>query len=226
MNIIFRIKNKVLPDFRRTSYSQCGEDLIVDFVLENYFNIKKPIYLDIGANHPRKINNTYLFYKKSSSGYLVEPDANLFKRLVKARGKRDVCLNIGVGDKEDILKYYRMSIDALNSFSKEEAERNERNGIAKIIEIIDVRVIPINQLLERNQFNFVSIDVEGIDNTIIDNWDFENYRPEVICLETVEFKMNGLGRKKTEMIEKIKSHGYIHYADTYINSIFMKPIDI
>ncbi len=46
------------------SYSQCGEDLIVKFILRDVMGEKRNIsYMDIGANHPIRLSNTYLFYK-------------------------------------------------------------------------------------------------------------------------------------------------------------------
>ena len=59
--------------FKKISYSQLGEDLIIEFVF-NGIGINKINYLDIGAHHPIEINNTYLFYLKGSYGVLIEPD--------------------------------------------------------------------------------------------------------------------------------------------------------
>ncbi|MGB5027475.1 MAG: hypothetical protein WBO38_03165, partial [Chitinophagaceae bacterium] len=41
----------------RRSYSQSGEDIIVSYLFER-MGIKKPTYLDIGANHPIALSNT------------------------------------------------------------------------------------------------------------------------------------------------------------------------
>jgi FkbM family methyltransferase len=222
MSLLKRIISKFFPKYGDKSYSQCGEDIIVNFILENYFGISKPVYLDVGANHPKKINNTYFFYKRGCSGVLVEPDKNLCKGLIKQRGRRDTVLNLGVGAKQDKLTFYKMSINALSSFSLEESEKIQETGVSKIISTEQIDVIPINDVLKKHNFNFVSVDVEGVDDILVDNWDFEKYRPEVICIETVEFKMGKLGKKKFGLISKIEKNGYKLYADTYINSIFIR----
>jgi hypothetical protein len=53
--------------FEKVSYSQCGEDILIDFVFKQ-LKIENPSYLDIGAHHPFHLNNTYYFYKNGSSG--------------------------------------------------------------------------------------------------------------------------------------------------------------
>ena len=50
--------------FLKNSYSQCGEDLIVEFIL-NGLKIKHPTYMDIGAHHPFYLSNTALFTQKA-----------------------------------------------------------------------------------------------------------------------------------------------------------------
>ena len=62
------------------SFSQAGEDLIVKFTLQ-FLGNPSITYLDIGANHPVRLNNTYLFYLMGCKGVLVEPNASLCERL-------------------------------------------------------------------------------------------------------------------------------------------------
>ena len=53
-------------------------------------------YLDIGANHPVRLNNTYLFYLRGYKGVLVEPNVSLCERLRAVR-PRDTTLAAGIG---------------------------------------------------------------------------------------------------------------------------------
>lgn len=48
--------------FRKYSYSQCGEDLVINFVLELICGSRPKRYLDVGANHPFRLSNTALLY--------------------------------------------------------------------------------------------------------------------------------------------------------------------
>src|SRR2546430_2805880 len=58
------------------SYSQCGEDLLVNFIF-GAIRQSAVSYLDVGAHHPTFLSNTYLFYKAGGSGVCVEPDPRL-----------------------------------------------------------------------------------------------------------------------------------------------------
>src|SRR4051812_7168126 len=98
----------------RVSYSQCGEDLILEHILGEYLRIPQPSYLDLGAHHPTYLSNTYRFYRKGGSGVCVEPDPVLFAPLRAAR-PRDVCLNAGVGASDaGGADFYVMSSRTLN----------------------------------------------------------------------------------------------------------------
>ena len=69
--------------FQRSSYAQCGEDLIVANFLQ-LMEVKAPVYLDLGANHPVSGSNTFYFDENGCRGVCVEPNPKfrpLFARL-------------------------------------------------------------------------------------------------------------------------------------------------
>ena len=116
------------------SYSQSGEDIIVAQLL-NQFDITMPSYLDIGANEPILLNNTYHFYRKGCWGVCIEPNPRLFRRLRRVR-RRDTCLRAGVSDETNSsARFYRMSAHTLGTFSREEAAAYERLGYPIVEEI-------------------------------------------------------------------------------------------
>ncbi len=207
----------------KISYSQCGEDLIVNFLFQT-MRISHPSYLDVGAHHPRYISNTFFFYNNGCSGVCIEPDPTLMDYIRKVR-KRDVCLNVGVGiGPEATAKFYLLSARTLNTFSLEEATRYQANGKQKIEKIIDVPLVSINKVIEEyfpSCPNFISLDVEGMDFEIIKSFDFSKYRPQVFCIETLTYTDDKTERKLVEIIDYMKACDYIPYADTYINTIFV-----
>jgi hypothetical protein len=69
---------------------------------------------------------------------------------------------------------------------------------------------------------FLSIDAEGVDELIIKAINFEINYPIVICIETITFSNTGNGIKNKSLISFIESKGYMVYADTNINTIFVK----
>ena len=208
----------------KKSYSQSGEDLIIDYIFTNYLHIPRPTYLDIGAHHPTYLSNTYLFYKKGCCGVCVEPDRTLYDEIRKKRCN-DTCLNVGVGlAGASKAPFYIMSEKTLNTFSQEEAERYQGYGQYRINEIIQVDLLPINAIISHNFStcpNFISLDVEGLDYQILKSMDFQKYRPEIFCIETLTFAQDKSERKLDEIVLLMRDNGYIVYADTYINTIFI-----
>lgn len=220
----FVAKNTFSDDFQKTSYSQSGEDLIIKFIFDN-LKIKNPSYIDIGAHHPFYISNTALLYQNGSVGINIEPDPILFEAFEKER-KKDKNLNIGISDIEDVLDFYIISSPTLNTFSKEEAYNYQKEGDFKIQTVKKIKVNTLENVL--NEFangefpQFLTVDAEGIDELIIKSIDFENNFPIVICIETISFSTSGHGVKNKSLITFIESKGYLVYADTNINTIFVK----
>lgn len=218
----------ILPNLR-SSYSQSGEDIII-CDLFNRLGILNPSYLDIGANEPVALSNTYRLYQKGSKGVCVEPNPVLFKKLQKKR-KRDVCINAGVAFNEQTeADYYVFPEKAhgLNTFSKADADFWETTGIEdlgkfKVQKIIKTKLININEIVNRHfksTPNFLSLDVEGLDLQILQSLNFKKTSPEVICVETLCYTETKKEKKNKELIEFLTSKNYFIYADTYINTIF------
>jgi hypothetical protein len=92
-------------------YGESGED-----VLLNSFCHKKGFYIDIGAYHPARASNTYLFYKKGWRGINIDANPYSIKLFNKMR-KRDININAGISDKNTVLNYFCFSkSDSSNTF--------------------------------------------------------------------------------------------------------------
>ncbi|HBB86417.1 MAG TPA: FkbM family methyltransferase [Blastocatellia bacterium] len=220
-----KLLTRLLKSPRKISYSQCGEDLIVAFLLYGHLGLTKPTYLDIGAHHPVILSNTFLFYQNGSSGVCVEADPLLYAK-IKRRRKRDTCLNVGVGASDaKSANFYLMSTKALSTFSEVESQRYSQYQTHTIQQVIEVPLVTINNVIEQyfDPFpNFVSLDTEGLDLAIIKSLDFERYRPQVFCIETVTYTEDKSEEKIQDIITYMKANNYMVYADTYINTIFVE----
>jgi FkbM family methyltransferase len=220
-----RWNKEVLPftPFMKASYSQSGEDLIVDYCF-GLRNVTKPTYLDIGANHPFSINNTFLFYQRGARGVNIDANANLI-RLFDQHRPRDMNVNVGAGDRAGQMEFFNFDYDALSSFSEDEANKLMSAGHI-LVSKHTVPVMDVNDIIHKYcggvYPDFVSIDVEGLDEVIIQSMKFTRSKPKVICLETVEYSVDGTGKKRHTLIEMVISAGYTVYADTNINTIFVE----
>ncbi len=200
--------------------SQCGEDLIVESMIPSQ---KMGFYVDIGANHPIRYSNTFLFYKKGWHGINIEPDSSrifLFKLL----RRRDLNLNVGIGEEKSVKDLYCFETNTLNTFDKKSAERYEANG-HKIKSVKKVKILPLKELFDKNlhdnKIDIMSVDTEGYDMTVLRSNDWDKYRPKFIILETIEYKRNENGRKFNDEYDPyMDSIGYTKVADTNINTIY------
>ncbi len=206
------------------TYAQAGEDAIAHYFFITH-GIDSPTYLDIGTNKPIYGNNTFLFYKRGNKGVCIEADPVLYKDIVLVR-KRDVCINAAVTfDDKTVANFYIFDERAYNTLSKEEAESRQDNANVKIKEIISVPLININQVIE-TYFNgtapdFITIDVEGVDFEILKSFNFNKYRPSLFCVETISFSEDNTESKLHHINEYMLSKGYVVYADTHINTLFV-----
>lgn len=214
---------------RRSSFSQSGEDIIISDLFSR-LDIKNPSYLDIGANEPMALNNTYRLYARGSKGVCIEPNPVLYKKLFQKR-KRDVCLNAGIAfDEKREADYYLFEKKGhgFSTFSKADADfwqntGTERVGKYKIEQVLKISLIPINEIIHKYfspHPNLVSIDVEGLDLQILKSLDFDKYKPEVFCVETLVYGEKNQEGKNKELMHFFEENGYFVYADTYINTIF------
>ena len=205
------------------SYAQSGQDIIVAQLL-NQLGVPMTSYLDIGANDPILLSNTYYFYRKGCRGVCIEPNPRLFRRLRRVR-RRDKCLLAGVSDGADAQAlFYRMSVHTLGTFSREEAAQYERLGYP-LVEEVSIPILTPTAVIEQYFSEcpvFVSLDAEGADLAILRTWNFTRYRPAVFCIETSDIAENRKSMVKDQSILRLMQEaGYMLYADTFINSVFV-----
>jgi FkbM family methyltransferase len=207
---------------QKISYSQSGEDLIIDFFFTAR-QVDKPSYIDIGAYHPYKISNTALFYEKGARGIVIEPNPDGFEKFTKYRPE-DINLNIGIGSEESVLLYYSMDSATLNTFSEEEAKRYEAQGSAHIKKVIEVQVQPLISILKQHNNgvfpDFLSLDVEGWDYQILESLKDLQTTPKLICVETYSYTEGHIYKERFDNL--MKELGYVIYGTTTINTIYVK----
>lgn len=193
--------------FGKRSYSQSGEDIIADVELDKK---KKGTYIDVGAFHPKLFSNTYLFYKRGWNGVVIEPRPGAGESFLKVR-PRDRFVGMGVAEKKDVLEYMEFEDSATNTFSKKQAERNTKEAGRKFIRKVNLVVMPLRDILASNQMEGVSIDlmsvdVEGMDLSVLKSNDWKKYRPKLIICEDLDIDLENQG--KSSVVKYLISLGY------------------
>ena len=203
----------------QTCFGQHFEDLIVAAIF-GQIGIRKPTYMDLGANHPYEMSNTALFYLKGCRGINIEANPLLINRLKQERPE-DINLNVGVSTKEGMLPFYKIDgKDGLNTFSKKEADKccsDEFNLFLK--EIVELPVVTLDFIIEKycqNVFpDFLDCDIEGLDYDVLQAYDLKKNGPKVICVEVRAEKMR--------MFDKMLSDkGYFKFCRMGENNIYVQ----
>jgi FkbM family methyltransferase len=200
-----------------TTYSQCGEDLILDYLHHHKDN---GFYVDVGANDPRIFSNTYFFYKKGWNGLVIEPNLQKLDEY-RSRRKRDIRGHYAVGPKGSF-KFFKFREDALNTMSEEVAESYEKMG-HKIVSTETVPSLPLSDIFKKknvSRIDFLSIDTEGQNFEVLQTNDWDTYRPSFVVVETAEFDKpddESLEEKYNTYMEQV---GYKKVASTPMNSVY------
>lgn len=202
--------------------SQCGEDLIIESIIP----LKKDgLYVDVGANHPIKYSNTFLFKMKGWRGINIEPNPFRMK-LFSIFRKSDVNLNIGIGVNESEMDFYIFDEHTLSTFDANSAEEFKKIG-HKVKKTIKVNILPLRNILEKycdgKQIDILSIDTEGYDLEVLKSNDWDKFRPRFVIIETLEYRKDGEGKKLNDIFDPFMNNiNYKKIADTYINTIYEK----
>lgn len=204
------------------SYSQDGEDMVLRALLEES-KIETGFFVDIGALHPFRFSNTAHFYRDGWKGINIEPTPSSFT-LFEQHRKRDINLNIGIGQEHDELTFYCFNEPAFNTFDKELSEERALIPGYHIIDTTPVKVYPLAEVLDKHvpqgtHINFMTIDAEGLDYKILlsNNWD--KYCPDFILAEDV-IEFDNLN--KSEIYQLLTSKGYQLAAKTFRTLIFKR----
>ena len=166
----------------RKSFSQFGEDLFI-----NEFFKDKQIgkYVDLGAFHPMRLNNTYLLYKKGWSGTNIDLNQTSIDMFNFVR-KRDVNICALISDKGGVEKkaYFQHDWSAGNTAVLDE-------DFKKVLKKEKTMVSEIFDKLILHNFDFLNIDLEGHDYDVLKTIDLNKYNPKLICIEILRKSTSG-----------------------------------
>ncbi|WP_242926562.1 FkbM family methyltransferase [Pontibacter vulgaris] len=212
-----RVYYKV-KDFRYTkiSYAQEGEDLLLERIFESKL---QGFYIDVGAHHPKRFSNTYLFYKKGWRGINIDAMPNSMTSFNKIR-PNDINLEAGISQVEQVLTYYMFPEPALNGFDKQMSESRDM----PIIDKKEVHTFPLHVVLDKylpldQEISFLSVDVEGYDLEVLQSNNWDKYRPLIVLVEILEAKVENIF--ETGIHKFLNSKGYVFYCKSP-NTVFYK----
>jgi hypothetical protein len=206
-------------EYLNVSYSQEGEDRILARLFENK---QDGFYIDVGAHHPFRFSNTYLFYKRGWKG--INVDANPGSKLVfDLHRPKDINVEVGISDKEIILEFFSFKESALNTFSPSLANSYIDAGW-ELKEKTKINTISLLQLFEKYIINgiiidFLTMDIEGFELEALMSNDWQKFRPKLLLIEILDFELDDHQTHPISVF--LKSKGYSIFAKTK-NTVFFK----
>jgi FkbM family methyltransferase len=211
--IIFRAQKKNLFDANflltinapilNKSKSQVRQDL---FVLSELNFKQNGYFVEFGATNGIDLSNTYLLETEYGwSGILAEPATIWHQDLEKNRkakiDKRCVWKNSGESIAFNETKVAELS--TIDSHSSSDFHAKSREGGNKY----SVQTISLMDLLAEHQapeeIDYLSIDTEGSELEILENFDFQKYRFKII---TCEHNYTPMREKLSALFEKSGYH--------------------
>lgn len=212
-----------LPQYSRLSFAQQGEDIVLFHALRDQIKVERPTYMDVGASHPVRSNNTYLLYGTGSTGLLVEPNPMFVKMLQEQRPKDMVlAAGIGVTDAAEADYFEIKGNPALNTFSPDQVAMLQKGQTESVVERVSkMPLVNINRAIEEHLGkapDLLSTDIEGLDFAIIKTLDLSRFRPGVICCEGVAIEKSG---RLSALAKYLTSKGYVIRGGSMINSVFL-----
>jgi FkbM family methyltransferase len=201
------------------AYSSEGEDLILKRIFDTKTN---GVYIDVGAHHPFRVSNTYLFYKKNWTGINIDPMPGSQAMFNKYR-PLDINLEMGVSATKQHLTYYIFNEPALNTFSTDKVEEYTQDPQYRIIKEQKIETWPLADILDRylpagTNIDFLTIDAEGLDMEVLRSNNWQKYRPAYILVESNPFLLANM--QDTEIGQYMQEAGYVIFAKTYYTYIF------
>jgi FkbM family methyltransferase len=207
----------------RRSYSIEAEDLLADTIFNAVLKFHHAgTYLDIGAAHPVQHSNTYLFYERGWRGICVEPNPE-FYALYKTYRSHDTALNVGIAPKAGTLQYHRFAQPLINGFFGQDLiDRHIASG-ETYLGSSKVPCLGIGAFLRekiKKPIDFLNIDVETLDASILAAWDWNACRPAVICAEIHTSGIRSM--LDTDVSRILEAAGYRAMCRGWLSAIFVE----
>jgi FkbM family methyltransferase len=214
----------VPPPIGRAFYGQYGQDAYVLRTI--YKNKESGTFVDVGANHPVECSNSYLLELNGWSGLAVEPQTSLNRLWPETR--RTPCLDCAVGDESKDVVFIQASPEehghsGVEGFNKVKRDASKHVVCQKTLDEI-LRDHGISEI------DYLSIDVEGYEMSVLRGIDFSKSKIRLIGIENdTGFKsLPFLGKRlgfelgNNEIRRFLSRQGYEHIARIVSDDFFIR----
>ena len=163
---------------------KCRKDSGKHFLfLKDYYKTKtNGFYIDVGCYHPIRLSNTKFLYDKGWKGINIDI-SNKSIDLFKIARKKDINLNIGIGNKNKVSEaYFKKDLFHANTFVYKHAEKLLGKYTKKKINVYTLNSV-INNHAKNKKIDFLDIDCEGKDLEVLEGLDLNKNEIDLISIE-------------------------------------------
>ncbi len=187
---VFRLAKAIVSNNIKGHFGQWAEDVLVRKLFPK--NKNTGTYLDLGAYHPFKHSNTAYFWIKGWCGFNIDANPNSIKLLNKFRpDDKNIWTAIipqsdyssGIRNVQLMLPSTKDSTSGISASGTVHASTSSERSFS---ESLNAPAISVNALLDQysiGDIDYLNVDIEGYDLTIIREFDFLIRRPSVISIE-------------------------------------------
>ena len=203
-------------NWNKDFFSQDGQDKCV----KNHFfkNLKKGFFVEIGAFNGINGSNCFYFEKFMDwNGIAVEPSPIHFEKLKKNR--KCICINKAISNQNDHKEfvevtngYTQMSGILTNEYKKtlDIIMKDPRTKMNKL----NIKTSTFNEIVGENKIiDYLSIDVEGEEERILESIDFNYFNIKVISVENNYPKKNNYNNL-------LKDKGFTYFDNYGVDELY------
>mgnify|MGYP006091170651 CR=1 FL=1 len=214
------------------SFDSAKADIFFNLITDNGY------YLDIGVRDGIHDNKTFLLYKNGWKGISVDAHPD-YTDICKITRPNDTVINIICGKDDDNCKFrynWRGSFSSIYIKELDESRTKQVNpkwygnlnddtndflGFKNSIE--HSKSSSLNTIIDEYNtdnkiINLLSIDVDGSEKELLQNFDIKKYNPEFVCIELEEHS-SSLTEDNKFIIDYMKNNNYIllaKFSEDYI----------
>jgi len=196
-------------------YAQFGEDKI----LNEIFDTKEGTCVEVGGFDGVTGSNTYFFEKLGWRCLIVEPMPDFCQKIKSVRNCEVV--EIAASDKAGEVEFYVASgVETLSTIQKDDEHFDRIKSLSDDdIKKITVKTARLDDILLEygmTEIDFLTIDVEGHEMSVLSGMSFDRIRPKIVIIED-----NSIGAD-TKVKKLMKSVGYTRFKKTGCNDWYAR----
>lgn len=175
-------------------YGQNKEDEIINnLIVSKYGSDFKGTILDLGANDGVTLSNSRFFIENGWNGLLVEAGKLTYQRLMTTILPNTTPINCAIGTINGFLNFYESNnlinsddLGLVSSLLADETDKWRKAGVGYTeykVECYNWETFLDKFHFKNQNFDIISIDIEGVDYDVLIQMNLEELGCKVLCVE-------------------------------------------